>query len=197
MYAKNVGKDHMNLKKLSNLMLFSNFFCTLFYSMSYPYIYAEMVKVISHGYISFEQIVSCISIVIFGTLWNKYGDILFKHYMKIIVFEIIADIFLFGNVIITGNMQFYFVLNVLIYAVITKNLSCGGIKMRAKVNPDEKSRERFDNNSNTVYAIATLLGTTGEIIFNFNLKTLFVLALIGGVVDNFFYIYIYNKIKSM
>lgn len=195
-YAKNVGKDHMKNKQLSNLMLLSNFICTLFYSMSYPYIYAEMVKVVSHGYISFEQIANCISIVIFSVLWNRYGDTIFKHYMKIVIFEIIADAFLFGHVIITGNIQFYFVLNVLIYAIITKNMSCGGIKMRAKVNPDEKSRERFDNNSNVVYAIATLLGTAGEVVFNFDLKSLFILALIGGTIDNFFYIYIYNKIKS-
>ena len=47
------------MKRLSDLMLLSNFLSTLFYSASYPYIYAEIVKAISRHYISFEQIVSC------------------------------------------------------------------------------------------------------------------------------------------
>lgn len=41
-------------KKLSNLMLFANFISTLFYSTSYPYIYAETIKVVPRWYIGFE-----------------------------------------------------------------------------------------------------------------------------------------------
>lgn len=174
-------------------MLFSNFISTLFYSMSYPYIYAELLKVVSRKYISFEQIISCIGIVIFGYVWNRYGDVLFQHYTKILILEVIADNILFTDVLIRNDLKFYFVLNVIIYAVITKNLCCGGIKLRAKVNPTEQLREKFDNNSNSVYAIATLLGTFIALIFDINIKTLFILALIGNVSDNFAYFYIYKK----
>lgn len=184
------------MKKLSNLMLFSNFFSTLFYSMSYPYIYAETIKVVSRQYISFEQIISCIGIVVFGVIWNRYGDKLFKHYSKILLAEVIADGLLFGHVLIVGDLKVYFLLNVIIYAVITKNLCCGGIRMRAKVNPTEELREKYDNNSNSVYAIATLLGTVVALMFSMKLNTLFVLALIGNISDNFAYFYIYQKIKE-
>ena len=184
------------MKKLSNLMLFSNFLCTLFYSMSYPYIYVELIKAVNRKYISFEQIISCIGIVIFGTVWNKYGDILFKHYKKILALEVIADTILFADVLIRGDLKFYFVLNVIIYAVITKNLCCGGVRMRAKVNPTEELREKYDNNSNSVYAIATLVGTVTALMFPVGLSVLFILALIGNTIDNFFYLYIYNKIKE-
>ena len=186
----------MSNRQLSNLMLISNFVCTLFYAMSYPYVYAETVKAVTYRYLSFEQIVSCIGIAVFGIIWNKWGDMLFNHYRKIIMLEIIADTFLFVNVMITGNLKTYFVLNVIIYATITKNMACGGIKMRAKVNPDEKLRERYDNNSNTVYSISTLIGATVSMIFSFNLNVLFVFALIGNIIDNFFYLYIYNQIKE-
>lgn len=184
------------MKKLSNLMLFGNFLCTLFYSMSYPYIYAETIKVVSRQYISIEQIISCIGIVVFGTVWNKYGDKLFKHYEQILILEVIMDIILFGHVLITGNLKFYFLFNIIVYAVVTKNLACGGIKMRAKVNPTEELREKYDNNSNSVYAIATLLGTVTALVFPVGLNILFILAFIGNTVDNFFYFYIYNKIKE-
>ena len=174
-------------------MLFSNFLSTLFYSASYPYIYAEIVKVISRHYISFEQIISCIGIVVFGSLWNRYGDKLFQHYIKFILLEIAADTLLFADVLIWHDLKFYFLLNVIIYTLITKNMSCGGIKMRAKVNPTEELRERYDNNSNSIFAIATIAGTAFAVAFPVGLNALFVLALIGNVVDNFFYLYIYKQ----
>lgn len=182
-------------KRLSNLMLIANFTSTLFYSMSYPYIYIELVKAVSKNYISFEQIISCISIVIFGTLWNRNGDKYFEHYRAILIVEVIADAFLFAHVLITGDLRFYFVLNVLIYAVITKNLSCGIIKMRAKVNPTEDERNRYDNNSNSAYALATIIGTGAAIVLQMPLRILFILALIGNAFDNVIYYYIYEKIR--
>ena len=184
------------MKKLSNLMLLANFLSSLFYSMSYPYIYAETLKVVSTYYISFEQIITCISTVIFSVAWNRAGDKFFKHYRKIMIAEIIADVILFADVIIRGNLKFYFLLNVIIFAAITKNLSCGGIRMRAKVNPTEKQREAYDNNSNTVYALSTLAGTVIATIALPKINTLFFLALIGNTVDNFLYLYIYQKIKE-
>jgi len=183
------------MKRLSDLMLLSNFLSTLFYSASYPYIYAEIMKVISKNYISFEQIISCIGIVVFGSIWNKYGDRLFQHYTKFILLEIAADAFLFADVLIRHDLKFYFLLNVIIYAIITKNMSCGGIKMRAKVNPTEELRERYDNNSNSIYAVATIAGTIIAAALGASLDVLFVLALIGNTVDNFFYLYIYKRIK--
>lgn len=183
------------MKKLSNLMLLSNLICTLFYSMSYPYIYAETIKVVPHLYIGLEQILACLGTIIFCKLWNTYSDKLFEHYRLFLIVEIIADLILFANVIIRGDLRFYFLLNIIIYSVITKNLCCGGTKMRAKVNPSEKEREQYDNNSNIVDAIATLCGAGLAMIFDFNLRLLFVFALIGNTIDNIFYLYIYNRIR--
>lgn len=68
--------------------------------------------------------------------------------------------------------------------------------MRAKVNPTEKEREQYDNNSSIVNSIATLIGAGIAIVFDFDLKLLFVLAFVGNVIDNVFYLYIYQKIKG-
>lgn len=163
--------------------------------MSYPYIYKQLVEVVSNRYIAFEQIVSCVGIVFFSALWNKFGDTLFRHYLLICITEIVADTFLFTHVFITGDLKFYFVLNVLIYAVITKNLCCGGIRMRARVNPTEIERERYDNNANMINSVATLIGTGFALVCNLPLRILFILALIGNISDNFMYIYIYEIIR--
>ena len=187
----------MNRQQLSKLMLLTNFICSLFYALSYPYIYAETLKAVSKVYISSEQIISCIGVVVFGILWNKIGDTLYKHYPLIVLMETIADIILLTHVLITGNLKFYFILNVLIYAFITRNMANGGIRLRAKVHPTEKSRERYDNNCNIVNSVATLLGAGASIVISLNLTVLFIFALIGNVFDNFCYYYIYCKVNAM
>lgn len=184
------------LKHLSNLMLTATFISTLFYSLSYPYIYAELVKVIPKYFISLEQIVACLSVIVFCRLWNKYSDRLFKYYGVILWAEIIADGILFADVLIRGNLKFYFILNILIFAIITRNLCCGITRLRAKVNPTEKLREQFDNNQNIADSAATLIGAGTAMFVPFSLNMLFIFALIGGAIDNAFYLYIYHKVKE-
>ena len=178
-------------------MLATNLICNLFYALSYPYIYAEMMKVVDRFYISSEQIVTCLGVIIFGVLWNKVGDFLYKHYLWIVTAEIIADLIMFTHVLMTGDLKFYFVLNVLIYALITRNMANGGIRLRAKVHPDEKSRERYDNNCNIVNSIATLLGAGIAMVIPMSLTMLFIAALIGNTFDNFCYYYIYRKANEI
>ena len=68
--------------------------------------------------------------------------------------------------------------------------------MRAKVNPTEKEREQYDNNSSIVNSIATLIGAGTAIAFDFDLRLLFVLAFVGNVIDNVCYLYIYKRIRK-
>lgn len=187
----------MTRVKLSRFMLFTNFICNIFYSMSYPYIYSEMMKVVSRSYVSGEQIVTCLGVVLFGILWNKKGDFLYKHYLKIVTLEIFADTFLFVNVLITGDLKFYFILNILINAFITRNMVNGCIRLRAKVHPDEKSRECYDNNYNIMNSIATLIGSGTALLIDMNITVLFIVALIGNIFDNFCYYYIYCKANAL
>lgn len=178
-------------------MLAAAFISIFFYSTSYPYIYAETVKVVPSSFIGIEQILSCLGTVIFCAIWNKQSDKLFRGYRIILWAEIIADTILFADVLIRHDINFYFLLNVIIYSFITRNLVCGGNKMRAKINPSEKLRERFDNNNHIVQAIATLLGAGLAIIHPFKLDTMFILALTGCIIDNFFYLYIYRKLRQI
>ena len=184
------------MKRLSNIMLAATFISNLFYAMSYPYIYAQTVKVVPQSFIGIEQILCCVGAMLFCWIWNKNSDKLFKYYELLLVAEIIADTVLFADVLIRWDLKFYFLLNVIIYSVITRNLICGGNKMRAKLNPSEKERERFDNNNSILNSASTLIGAGTAIVFNPQLKTLFVLALIGNIADNFIYLYICRGIKK-
>jgi hypothetical protein len=163
--------------------------------MSYPYIYAETLKVVPKGYISFEQILQCVGTVILCAVLNRYSDRLFRYYGLFLWLEIAADTILFADVIIRNNLKFYFLLNVVIYAVITKNLICGGTKMRAVVHDSQALRERYDNNSNIVNSAASLLGAGISVLFQISITSLFVLAFAGNIIDNVFYLYIYSELK--
>ena len=177
-------------------MLTAGFLSQLFYSFSYPYIYAETLKAVSKSYISLEQILICLGTIVLNDLWKRYGNKIYNHYIKIVILEVIADIALFSHVLITGNLKFYFVFNIIVYALITKNMGCGGIKMRAKCNPTEAAREQYDRNSEIWLSIATLVGTAAAVVFKIDLQWLFVFAFIGNIIDNFFYFYIYKQLRK-
>ena len=102
-----------------------------------------------------------------------------------------------NTILVTGNLKFYFVFNIIIYALITKNMGCGGIKMRAKCNPTETTREGYDRNNEILLSIATLIGAAAAIVFKIDLQWLFVFAFIGNIIDNFFYFYIYKQLRKI
>lgn len=183
------------LKRLSDLMLVGYFLSMLFYSCSYVFIYQVIVQAVPRSFLGIEQIVGCVSTIIFCKVWNKYSDRLFRYYRLILWLEIIFDVALFADVIVRGDLKFYFMFNIMIMAIITRNLICGRTKMKAKVNPTEKLRETFDNNSQIADSAATIIGATTAIIIPFSLNILFVLALIGNCIDNVFFLYIYHKLK--
>ena len=183
------------MKRLSNLMLLAGFLSMLFYSASYPYVYAETVKIVPASYISIENILQCLSTIVFCWIWNKFSDRLFKYYGWITLAEIIADIVLFADVLIRHDLKFYFLLNVLIYSLITRNMACGGTKMRAKVHPDEKLREQYDNNINIVCSVATVLGASVALFYQIPLRGLFILAFTGNIIDNVIYLKIFNELQ--
>ena len=183
------------MKRLSNLMLLAGFLSMLFYSASYPYVYAETIKIVPASYISIENILQCLSTILFCWIWNKFSDRLFKYYGWITLAEITADIVLFDDVLIRHDLKFYFLLNVLIYSIITRNMACGGTKMRAKVHPDEKLREQYDNNINIVCSIATVLGASVALFYQIPLKVLFILAFTGNIMDNVIYLIIFKELN--
>lgn len=52
-------------------MLLATLLTTLFYSATYPYIHKEIVSNVSDSIIALNQIINCISIIVYGRVWNK------------------------------------------------------------------------------------------------------------------------------
>ena len=174
-------------------MLVASFLSTLFYSATFPFIQKTLITAISDNLIAMNQIICCSSIVISGTIWNKFGKKLFKYFKLYLILEIVTTCSLSAFVIITNNLYVYYILDVLMCAIITRQIICGRIKLRAIRYNDEESREHFDNNDNSAYSIAAILGSVIAMVIDLDFAVMIILATIGNIIDNVFYFHIYNK----
>ena len=184
------------MKKKLDGMLLATFLTTIFYSSTYPYIHKEVMANVSDGIIALSQIINCLSVVILGSLWNKKSDKLFKYYPIFCIGETILSI---GSAIwttTTGNVLAYYIIDTLIFAIVTRNICCGGVKLRAIRYNSEKERECFDNNNNSASAIATILGSVIAMILDLDFVVMLWLATFGNTIDNVFYIFIYKSTKQ-
>ena len=98
--------------------------------------------------------------------------------------------------IVTHNIISYYLLDTFVFAIVTRNICCGGVKLRAIRYNSEEKREHFDNNNNSVSSIATIIGSIIAIFLNLDFVTMLCLATFGNVVDNIFYIFIYFNTKQ-
>lgn len=174
-------------------MLVATFLTTLFYAATYPYIHKQIIMVASDGLIAINQIINCFSIVLFGTVWNKWSGRLFKYYPMICVAETLLGICSTVFAICTKNIAAYYMIDTLIFAVVTRNICCGGVKLRALRYKTEEERERFDNNDNSAYAVATIIGSLVSMSLDLSFDVMLCIATFGNAIDNIFYILIYRN----
>lgn len=176
-------------------MLIATFLTTIFYSSTYPYIHKQVMMVASDNLIALNQIINCVSVIIFGTLWNKCSQKLFKYYPLICIAETISTICTTIFVIVSGNIIAYYLIDTLSFAIITRNICCGGVKLRAIRYNSEEKREHFDNNNNSASSLATIIGSIIAMFLKLDFNSMLWLATFGNTIDNIFYIVIFYKTK--
>ena len=168
----------------------------MFYAMSYPFIHLYLMRGITEKIISFNQITICISIIIINNLWNKFSDKLYKHYQKILLFEgvlyFVLHLGMFLNIL---TPSLYYIADTLLFCLVTKNIICGGNKLRSIVYKDE-NREKYDNIIPIAAAISTLIGAGIALVFDIKIEIAFILSWVGIAIDNVFYWFAYNKYKN-
>lgn len=183
--------------KKPDAMLLATFFADCFYSATYPYIYKQILAGISSDAVAAQQIVNCISVILFSALWNRFSEKLFPFYAGLCVLECLAG--LCTSLYVTfhpENILMYYVLDTILFCLITRNIICGGVKLRAMCYPTEQQREHFDNSNNAVSAAATIIGSLIAIKLNLNFVHMIWLATFGNMIDNFFYINIFLKSRK-
>ena len=174
-------------------MLLATFLTTIFYSSTYPYIHKEVMTVASDSLIALNQIINCVSVIVCGWIWNKKSERLFRFYPVFCVTETTLGIMTTIFAITTRNILAYYVLDTIVFAVVTRNICCGGVKLRAIRYNSEEKREHFDNNNNSVSALATILGSVIAMFLDLNIETMLSIATFGNAIDNIFYIFIFRS----
>jgi hypothetical protein len=96
----------------------------------------------------------------------------------------------------THNIMAYYLIDTLIFAIVTRNICCGGVKLRAIRYNTEENREHFDNNNNSASAIATIIGSVIAMILDLDFSVMLWLATLGNAIDNIFYIFIFKNTQS-
>lgn len=175
----------------------ATFLTTIFYSSTYPYIHKEVMVVASDSLIALNQIINCVSVIICGWIWNNKSEKLFSFYPVYCVLETILGIITTIYAITTGNIIAYYLLDTIVFAVVTRNICCAGVKLRAIRYNSEEKREHFDNNNNSVSSLATILGSIIAMFLNLDFKIMLCIATFGNMIDNLFYIFIFYHTKEI
>lgn len=184
------------MKKKIDSMLLATFLTTVFYSSTYPYIHKEIMANVSDSVIALNQIINCLSVVILGSLWNKKSDKLFKYYPTFCICETILSIGSTIWAVVTHNIMAFYIIETLIFSIVTRNICCGGVKLKAIRYNTEVEREHFDNNNNSASAIATIIGSVIAMMLDLDFSIMLWLATLGNAIDNIFYIFIYYEYKT-
>lgn len=183
---------HRCLKLFSDGMLLATFLTTVFYSATYPRIYREVMRSLSADWIAAQQIVNCLSIIFFSQVWNRLSKKIFKFYPALCVIECLCTLSVSVWVTLGGSILSYYVLDTLVFALVSRNIICGGVRLRSLRYSSQSLREHFDNNQNAVASAATIIGSLVAIILDLNFVPMIWLASFGNCIDNAFYICIYH-----
>ena len=184
------------MKRKIDGMLLATFLTTIFYSATYPYIHKEIMANVSDSIVALNQIINCLSVVILGGLWNKKSEKLFKYYPVFCLCETIFGTLSTIWAIATHNIMAYYIIDTLIFAIVTRNICCGGVKLRAIRYNSETEREHFDNNNNSASAMATILGSVIAMVLDLDFSIMLWLATLGNAIDNVFYIFIFKSTQT-
>lgn len=173
---------------MKDKLIIASFLSNLFYSACYPAVHSYLMQSVGQRMISINSLCTCLGGIILPFIWNKYSDILYKKYGKMLFLEafcyICMLIMLINNKI---NLIIYYILDTICFTLITKNIICGGNRLRAIKYNNEEKRTKYDNNTQMAANISSLIGFLSCAIFEFNLWQAFLLSTIGICIDNIFY----------
>lgn len=176
-------------------MLLATFFTTLFYSATYPFIYKRIMSDprMTEDFVALQQILNCLSVIVFSYIWEKKTDKLFKYYREFCIAEMFTTTSITIYCLATDNIVGYYILDSIGFALITRQIICGGIKLRANRYNTEQKRVSFDNKNNMFGSAATIIGSLLAMVLSLDFEIMLILATIGNAIDNIFYIIIYTN----
>lgn len=174
-------------------MIQAGFWSSVMYAASYPTLHLYLMREVSDKMISANQILICLAIIVVNNMWNKNSDNLYKFFPVLMLTEsityfVIHAAVIFGYIGAAG----YYIIDTILLCLITRNMICGGNKLRSIVYKEEK-REKYDNTVMIANSVGTLIGSGIALCFSLPVKVVFVTSWIGISIDNLFYWMAFRK----
>lgn len=176
-----------------DLMIQASFWSNLLYTIAYPVIHLYLMQYINAKIMSISSIVICLSTIIVNFIWNKYSNRLYKFFNYFLFLEGLSY-FILTIVLILNFVSpiYYYIIDTILLSLITKNIVCGGNKLRSIIYRKEQ-REKYDNTSQIAVNAACLIGYGINVILDISINIALVISLLGIIIDNIFYSIIYIK----
>lgn len=129
------------MNKKVDLLLFAGAISNLFYSIAYPVVHTITVQSINSNILSFTSLLNCIFVVIITKIWLSKSEKLYKYFgillfLEAVAYTILTILFLTG----LADSVTYFIADGILGALITRNIICGGTRLKSRRYIGEKGR---------------------------------------------------------
>lgn len=186
----------MNKLKQADPLVIGAAVSNLFYSLAYPIVHTITMQGIDSKWLSFASLANCILASIITKLWLKKSKKLYYFYgvmlgVEVIVYGILTVAFLGG----AASPSMYYMGDAILNAVITRNIICGGTRLKA-LRYEGEEREEYDNKNNYYSYITSIIGFAISSFITFSTPIGFILMFIGIAIDNIFYYQAFKEEKS-
>lgn len=186
----------MNKIKQADPLVIGAALSNLFYSLAYPIVHTVTMQGLSSSWVSFASLANCFLASIITKLWLKRSKKLYYFYgimlgIEVIVYAILTILFLTN--VTTPAM--YYMGDAILSAVITRNIICGGTRLKA-LRYEGEEREEYDNKNSYYSYITSIIGFAISSFIVFSTPVGFILMFVGIAIDNIFYYYVFKEEKS-
>lgn len=122
----------LKLNKNIDELLIAGALSNLFYSVAYPIVHTITMKSINSNIMSLASLINCILVAIITKVWLNKSKELYKTFGVLLGVEVIAYGILTGLFLIRiADLFIYFMGDALMSAIITRNIICGGTRLKA------------------------------------------------------------------
>lgn len=178
---------------MKDKLILSGFISMLFYSVAYPVVHTVTIQNLDSRVLSASSFISCILVIIVNKVWLTKSEELYKKFGIMLFIESLLY-FIILIMILTKNItpQKYYILDTLLFSSITRNIICGGNRLKA-IRYKDNDREEFDNKSVMFYNVASIIGYGISSIIKVPTNIAFVIMYVGIISDNFIYYIVYKQ----
>ena len=144
---------------VSQYLIHDVFWSVLFFSAAFPMTHKWLMTEVSDKLIAFNGLVGSVGIIVVNSLFNKYGDKMFKLFMlsvalEMLVYATILPLVGFNKITPT----FYYLTTTFVDIVLLRNIVCCNNRLRRMLY-DREIREKYDNSCPIANAAGTIIGS--------------------------------------